>query len=1095
MRGANLSNHVIFVVTICLLISSMLSIGYVSALKKNDFASFSQVDEWTMFRHDIAHTGFTLSDAPETNEIKWQRIIGKTESSPAGKDGMIFISSQVDSFISRLYCFDIYEGNQCWNSSISGEVICSPAIAYGNVYIGSNNNNLYCFDAETGVEKWHFSSLGDIRSSPVIDDQRVFFGSNDGNLYCIDANSGNLIWNKRTEGMIKSSPAIMDNNIYVVSSDGFLYSFDVRSGDLIWKSRIHEENHFGAIISSPMLHNGKLYIGSLNNKLYCIDASSGIKIWSYTTGNRIFSSAAYYNDKVFFTSNDENIYCLNASDGKKIWSFDMDVGNAYSSPAIADEKLFIGSWDGIIYCLNIFNGSVIWEYDTKQNCMGSPLIFNGKMYIGCFQNTGFEGSFYCIGETNKIPNVSFTVSKDKVQTYETIFFNDTSVDADGYITNVMWNFGDDSNSTLKNVTHQYTDNGVYQVVLNVSDNEGSTNKTSKMIKVLNRPPVAINDTVETSMNSSIQIDVLNNDFDVDGSINMTSLTIQNYPSSGIAELDVENHSFWYTPNQGFVGNDSFSYYVIDDDNNRSNNATVMINVIYETYPIANDDSFQLDEDTVLTVPKPGVLGNDNDPDESPQNLTSVLVDDVDHGKLILYDNGSFGYRPDSDFNGLDSFSYVAFDGLYSSGQATVFLTVIPLNDAPVAQDDSVETERNEAVDIDILSNDMDGDGTLDFSTVSIGSNVSHGSLSFLYEDELLRYIPDTDFIGVDHFNYTIQDDDGAVSNEAKVTITVTGLIPPTASFRFSPRNPTTDDTIVFDDNSEDRDGIIVNWTWEMGDGIKRYEQHPEHIYAQSGTYNVNLTVTDNDGLQDQLQKSLTVVDKNDIPRARFLIDPNPAIVNNTVSFTDESTDSDGAIVSWNWFFGDGHMSTQQHPQHIYAQVGTYRVQLTVKDNDGNSNSTQQIIQIINQSNKPTISIVFPADNEELQGIVEIYGTAYSETKVIGRVDVMIDENGWVAAKGTNSWSFSWNTTTVDNGEHTIKARSFDGSHYSNISSVQITVNNPEDGGTDDDNQNNNDDAVDKADQDDSSSSMFFFIAILLTVFLIGFISIIFVIKL
>ena len=83
---------------------------------------------------------------------------------------------------------------------------------------------------------------------------------------------------------------------------------------------------------------------------------------------------------------------------------------------------------------------------------------------------------------------------------------------------------------------------------------------------------------------------------------------------------------------------------------------------------------------MLTVPAPGVLGNDSDPDGDP--LTAVLVTGPSHGSLTLNANGSFSYTPAANFAGSDSFTYRASDGTVSSSPATVTITVTATNDTP-----------------------------------------------------------------------------------------------------------------------------------------------------------------------------------------------------------------------------------------------------------------------------------------------------------------------------------------------------------------------------------------------------------------------------
>ena len=97
-------------------------------------------------------------------------------------------------------------------------------------------------------------------------------------------------------------------------------------------------------------------------------------------------------------------------------------------------------------------------------------------------------------------------------------------------------------------------------------------------------------------------------------------------------------------------------------------------------PVAVDDSYEGDEDRELSVSAPGVLGNDLDDEDDA--LTAELVDDCQHGTLTLNPDGSFTYLPDSDYVGLDSFSYTASDGDTGSEAATVGIQVVEFENEP-----------------------------------------------------------------------------------------------------------------------------------------------------------------------------------------------------------------------------------------------------------------------------------------------------------------------------------------------------------------------------------------------------------------------------
>ena len=123
---------------------------------------------------------------------------------------------------------------------------------------------------------------------------------------------------------------------------------------------------------------------------------------------------------------------------------------------------------------------------------------------------------------------------------------------------------------------------------------------------------------------------------------------------------------------------------VTDDGGLSDTATSSADIaeVPNAAPVAADDAYSTDEDSLLEVAAPGVLGNDFDPDVDP--LTAVLVSDVSDGTLTLGADGSLTYAPDPGFFGSDAFTYVASDGVADSNVATVSITVVSVNDAPVA---------------------------------------------------------------------------------------------------------------------------------------------------------------------------------------------------------------------------------------------------------------------------------------------------------------------------------------------------------------------------------------------------------------------------
>jgi len=172
-------------------------------------------------------------------------------------------------------------------------------------------------------------------------------------------------------------------------------------------------------------------------------------------------------------------------------------------------------------------------------------------------------------------------------------------------------------------------------------------------------------------------------------------------------------------------------------------------------PKPEDDKFTTYEDTPLAG---NVLTNDSDPD--PQdNLTVSTTPAIPpaNGTVVLNADGSFTYTPNPDFNGIDTFEYeVCDDGdPILCETALVQIEVIPVDDAPVAVDDTETTQEDTPLVSDVLPNDLEVDG--DILTATVVTGPSNGTL-VLNPDGTYTYTPNPNFNGTDSFEYEICDD-------------------------------------------------------------------------------------------------------------------------------------------------------------------------------------------------------------------------------------------------------------------------------------------------------------------------------------------------
>jgi len=285
-----------------------------------------------------------------------------------------------------------------------------------------------------------------------------------------------------------------------------------------------------------------------------------------------------------------------------------------------------------------------------------------------------------------------------------------------------------------------------------------------------------------------------------------------------------------------------------------------------TAPTTANDSYTIDEDTALAVAAAqGVLANDTD-NAPPADLAATVTSGPLNGTLSAFAaDGSFSYQPDPDFYGADSLNYEATDPVTGDkAQATVTIIVNPVNDAPVAANDTLAIAPNKSSILELattlFTNDTDADGDplsiASFSQPANGSLVDNGNGT-------LTYTPDALFSGNDSFTYSLTD--GTVlSNAATVSVQVVNraplLVSATRSFSKNIIDNTVSQThsVAAADLDGDLDLDIVATDF-AGNSVFWYENDGSNGFtkrtidsALTGAYPVHIEDLDGDGDIDVL---------------------------------------------------------------------------------------------------------------------------------------------------------------------------------------------------------------------------------------------------
>lgn len=355
-------------------------------------------------------------------------------------------------------------------------------------------------------------------------------------------------------------------------------------------------------------------------------------------------------------------------------------------------------------------------------------------------------------------------------------------------------------------------------------------------------------------------------------------------------------------------------------------------------PTAGDDTASTQEDSSVSI---AVLGNDTDPEG--QIVSLVSASQPSHGTVSVDTaNGSVTYVPTADFHGSDTFTYIITDGNGGIDSAVVTITVVGVNDLPVADADSATTDEDSTVVIDILAGDVDVDG--DSLAITSVTSPSNGSVTI--QNGAAVYSPNANFFGTDAFTYIISDGQGGTAS-ASVSITVNSVQDAPVARAGLDQTAAEASVVVFDGtSSSDVDGDSLSWQWNFGDGVTASGSVVSHAFADNGLYTVILIVSDGQG--NSTTDTLEVAVSNVAPVAG-IAGPSGAVRGQVRIFSVTGSDvssadqTAGFLYSVNW--GDGSListvsgGASASISHAWSTTGNFQIQVTVTDKD---NGTSEI---------------------------------------------------------------------------------------------------------------------------------------------------------
>lgn len=579
--------------------------------------------------------------------------------------------------------------------------------------------------------------------------------------------------------------------------------------------------------------------------------------------------------------------------------------------------------------------------------------------------------------------------------------------------------------TAPSLTYTPADNyhGSDSFTFKVNDGSVDSNIATVAITatVVNDPPVANGQSVSTAEDTAKLITLSGSDTDGDP----LSYAVVIQPAHGSLTGTAPNLT--YTPSADYHGADSFTFKV-NDGSVDSNIATVSITVTpVNDAPVANEQSVSTAEDAAKAITLTGT-------DIDGNNLTYIIVSQPAHG-ILSGSAPNVTYTPAANYNGSDSFTFKANDGSVDSNVATVSITITPVNDAPVANGQSVSTAEDTAKAITLLGTDADGNNL----TYSVASQPAHGTLSGSAPN--VTYTPATNYNGTDSFTFKVND--GTVdSAPATVTIDVTPVND--APVAIPQELVTTENTalsVTLTGSDIEGTSLIFSVTSGPSNGMLT-GSGATLLYTPNANFEgadpFTFTANDGDLTSAPATVSITVTRTNDAPDA---IGQNVSTNEDIpVGITLTGTDADNDPLTFEVTVEPLHGAlTGTAPNLTYTPASNYHgidnFSFVVNDGLVDSEEAEVNISVASVNDVP---IALPQSKtvvEDTPTEILLTGTDVDENSL----DFIIENQPVHGVLSGPTSNLIYTPSLNYNGSDSFTFKAFDGSSYSEAATVSLTV--------------------------------------------------------
>ncbi len=817
-----------------------------------------------------------------------------------------------------------------------------------------------------------------------------------------------------------------------------------------------------SIVTTPVIPptRGTLQLNSDGSFTYTnnADATTGEDTFTYqsTDGQGAFSQAT-----VRITINGSSFPPVAANDTYQLQQDDTFVadGSSTNTLSILANDTDLDAGDTLTITTTLIRPVAHGTLNMGTNGLFTYIPTSGFFGVDYFVyeitdaqgNTARAAGIFQVGRKNTAPvTVADTYTLDEDTTLSVgaaggVLANDSDAEGDAFAvdltvllnpTNGQLTMANDGGFDYV-PTANFAGSDSFQYQVTDSLGAASVETVTLTITNVNDVPVANDDFAQTFTDTPVVIDLLLNDTDVENQ----PLTITSAIPTG-GTINGLTNPITYTPASGFEGDIEIDYIISDGAATAAAKVFVSINNVNQA-PTAVNDSYTLDEDQLFTN---GTLltANDSDSNGDPLTVNTTPIQDVSNGTLNLSTDGSFSYQANANFNGSDTFRYQINDGQGGTAIGDVALTINPVNDNPVANNDNAATTEETLVNIAVLTNDSDVEN--DTLTVDNNATAANGTAT-VNTNNTIDYFPNTNFFGSDTLNYSISDGNGG-SDSATVTITVQNANDdPVAvdDVATTTENISVVINVLANDSDIDGDTLQVlsanasNGSVDSSNGIN-LTYTPNLNF--SGTDVINYIVSDQNGGTASAFVTVTVNNINDAPVAVNDISSTNEDTPVDINVLDNDSDIDGDALSIDSMSAtNGSLSVNANNTLHYAPNanfnGSDNIAYTISDTQGLTASANVAVTILSVNDAPIALDDIASTNEDTPVTVAVLSNDSDIDSALLSLSTAVSPNGSIDTTGN---VFVYTPNANFNGVDSITYNIIDNDGGSASATVVMTVN-------------------------------------------------------